>query len=796
MNPPQSPDPSSHLADHPLLSRITANMQDGLTVVQRGAVVFTNDRACEIFGYSREELSCMTGLELAAPEERQRLREIRQSMQAGHMSSADCDFWIVRKDGSRRFVRNRYQVDPENEAGCTWFVFTTDITEHKLTLEALESSERQFRQFVKYSPVGVYRTTPDGRILLANPALIRMLGYTSLEELAKRDLEGEGFEPAYPRSHFRELIEKNGEVRSLEVAWTRRDGSMIELSENARAVRDKTGQIQYYEGTVEDITRRRRALRELQESEQRYRELIEALPHGVAILQHARVAFVNQAGASIMGYRSPEELIGQPASDGLALEDRDRILDLLRNSLDQGEPWPIHYTATGVRRDGTRFPAEVYCTRITFGRQLALQVVLMDLTERQRAEQERQKLQTQLHQADKLSTIGQLAAGIAHEINNPLAFVLPGMEFLRQQTSLVIESLRDTTRPPGARTSQGPCRSADVEELGKEVNTLIDECQTGMRRIRDITRELRQFSRIDDDAAEEVMIQDLIESALTLASNEIKYRARVVRAYTPTPSLVANRGKLVQVFLNLIINAAHAIVEGDADNNWIRVSTGQSGKRVFARIANSGAPIPEEIQAKIFDPFFTTKPRGQGTGLGLSISYSIVQQHRGRIELERTPDQGTTFGVWLPLDTGMRPCAQRAFPSPSGVQHTGRILVVDDEAGIRHALQRDLAPHQVVTAASGQEALELIARDQAFDLILCDLMMPEVTGMDVATRLASGHPVLAKRLVLMTGGAFTPKASSFLRQSGHPCLEKPLEPGELQRLVQEKLEHEQHDPPD
>ena len=407
--------------------------------------------------------------------------------------------------------------------------------------------------------------------------------------------------------------------------------------------------------------------------------------------------------------------------------------------------------------------------------------------EKRKAEEEKERFRSQLVQADKMTTFGQLASGVAHEINNPAAFVISNLGILKENCAIMKDVISMYSHKRPEAEIERFWRGSDMDMVLEDVPDMLSECQEGMERIKGTTKELRQFSRVDDEMASSVQLQDLVESSLTIASNTIKYRAKVVRRYSDIPDILANRGKMSQVFLNIIINAAQAIEEGHVGANWIRVATGREGNRIHVEIANSGEPIPPEIMSRIFNPFFTTKPQGQGTGLGLSICYSIVQQHGGHIEVESSADRGTVFHIWLPLDTGHKVRTKFSRDAVPKATRPGRVLVIDDEEGILNSVRRTLRVHEVVTARGGQQALEIIAERQDFDVVLCDLVMPEITGMEVYEKVSSEYPILAKRFVFLTGGAFTPRAMDFVNKVENKKYDKPLDNKTLLEIVEKAI---------
>jgi two-component system NtrC family sensor kinase len=325
----------------------------------------------------------------------------------------------------------------------------------------------------------------------------------------------------------------------------------------------------------------------------------------------------------------------------------------------------------------------------------------------------------------------------------------------------------------------------------RALDDLLDRAKQaldGAERIKNITKGLASFSRVERGDTAIVDLNRAAEHAATMASSEIRFRAKLVLDLGKIPTVRASEGKLAQVFLNLLVNSAHAIEEGGAEHNRITVRTWAEDERVFAEVSDTGSGIPQEDLDRIFEPFFTTKAVGRGTGLGLAITRSIVTELGGDIRVDSAVGQGTRFVVRLPIHraspqseeaVGAR---QQEGPAPSVVR--GRVLVVDDEDGVRSTLTRMLRQdHEVVAARSGMEAKSLLEEDRRFDLILCDLMMPEMSGMDLHAWLGQTAPSLASRVVFVTGGAFTPRASEYLAKAGNLRLEKPFDPVGLRTLA-------------
>jgi signal transduction histidine kinase len=380
---------------------------------------------------------------------------------------------------------------------------------------------------------------------------------------------------------------------------------------------------------------------------------------------------------------------------------------------------------------------------------------------------ERRRIEEQLMISDRMASMGTLAAGVAHEINNPLASVMANLE-------LAANSLADLT------ARQGP--SPDAANIEEE----LQDAREGAERIRNIIRDLKIFSRSGEDRKGLVDVQRVLESTTRMAWNEIRHRARLVKNYSAVPLVEASEAQLGQLFLNLVVNAAQAIPEGDADNNEVRVSVGEdAGGMVVVEVSDTGSGIPREVQEHVFRPFFTTKPIGVGTGLGLAICHQIVVGLDGRIEYETEMGQGTAFRVYLPPAR----VEAREVPRPENLaelvaRRRGRVLVVDDEPLITRTVQRALSKdHDILALSSAEDALAHISSGERFDVILCDLMMPQMTGMDLHSELLRIAKDQAARMIFLTGGAFTPRARAFIDGTRNKLIEKPFDAIHLRAII-------------
>ncbi|MFE8604366.1 hybrid sensor histidine kinase/response regulator [Archangium violaceum] len=538
------------------------------------------------------------------------------------------------------------------------------------------------------------------------------------------------------------------------VRFTRRDGRLVWLQHVVTPVMDATGLCVAVEGIARDITERRQFEEALKLSEASFRLLLEGVPEPAAIQRDEHIIYANSALVTALGFERPHDLMGRRLQEFLVDE--------------PPTPEGMVSLVTGERRmrrqDGRIRVAEFASLPLLFDGEPAVVSIARDVTEQR-------KLQSQLSLADRMASMGTLAAGIAHEINNPLAFVISNLGFLLD------EMRRMPSMMPG-----GLAARPEVDEW----RSVIMEAREGAERVRQIVRQLKAFSRPDEERLEAVDLHAVLDSAVMLAANEIKHRARLKREYGPMPHVKGNEGRLCQVFLNLVVNAAQAIPEGAAEKNEIRLVTreGEQG-RIIAEVQDSGSGIPAEVMGRIFDPFFTTKPVGVGTGLGLSICHGIITGLGGEISVESQPGRGTTVRVVLPAaEPGAR--VQKPVPAPQvPITQRGRVLIVDDEPAVGRALRRILREHEVELATSGRQALEKLSADNRFHAVLCDVMMPDLGGKDLYEAIQQGGSGLERRFVFVSGGAFTQGARDFLARVPNPTLEKPFDETAVRRVVRE-----------
>jgi CheY-like chemotaxis protein len=366
---------------------------------------------------------------------------------------------------------------------------------------------------------------------------------------------------------------------------------------------------------------------------------------------------------------------------------------------------------------------------------------------------------------------------VGHEINNPLAYIVSNLDYASAEA--------------GALGRELPVGVPGRERL-KDIGRVLGEARHGADRVRRIVQDLRTFSRGDEEARGPVDLHAVLDSAAKLASNELTPRARLVKEYGGEAGWVdGNESRLAQVFLNLIINAAQALPEGQAAQHEVRLVTRREGERVVAEVGDTGCGIPPDVMSRIFDPFFTTKPVGVGTGLGLALCHRFVTAMGGDITVESEPGKGTRVRVTLRAAAapasqtqGVRPMQQEQ----EGARVRGRVMIVDDDVMVSSALRRTLArEHDVEVVTNSRQALELLKgpKGAEVDVVLCDLMMPDLTGMELHADLSQSAPGVARRMVFVTGGAFTPAARTFMDTVQNARVDKPFDPQKLREQVRE-----------
>jgi PAS domain S-box-containing protein len=630
-------------------------------------------------------------------------------------------------------------------------------------ITALRENEARFTELFEKLQEGIYITTPGDSFVDANPALVRMLGYSSKEELMDRPFSKILADPAEIERIQREA-EAGSSFNRHEIVLLRRDGTPITCLNTATAVRDQGGRVLRYQGALMDITARREMERRLYKEQEFARRLVDSFPDLILVLDStAHFTFISPRIKDILGYEvdeGPEMQLG----DRTHPEDRTALLSLLDDVLTGKQAIGSLEVRARHKQGGWRL---MRCSLSPLfaesGKIEGVVISARDVTQLKRLEEK-------LIQSEKLAAMGQMLAGVAHELNNPLTAVLGVTELLRERT--------------------------DLDDVARRQ---LDLTHRQARRAARIVQNLLDFSRPAALQKKVVDLNSILERTLQLHEHAL-LRSNVALEFYPDalPAMVVgDSNQLIQVFLNLVSNGEHAIREV-RDSGRIQVRIQHSGDRIGVTVQDDGIGIRPEALPKLFDPFYTTKRPGGGTGLGLSICMSIIREHLGTIEVEALPAGGSAFTIFLPAaaqpQSALSPL-DTVQPSSGALRQMadllkGRsILVVDDEESIRILLQEGLSVHglHVDSASSCEEALSFASRIH-YDAVLCDLHLAAggVSGKETAEKISSLVAPRKLPILFITGDLAQPDGAGspgerLLR------LQKPFRISDVLSLLNEVL---------
>jgi PAS domain S-box-containing protein len=603
-----------------------------------------------------------------------------------------------------------------------------------------------FRRAFDLSDELLLLTTPEGRVLRVNEGATRMLGWPAATFLGSslsamvhpedRERSLEATSSGHPWQGFVSRVEDQDGAYHL-ISWT------------VRPERSPTlGPVVYLRGV--DVTQAQRREEELVASREQLAEAQDIAHIGTVTLDYRTRRLETSAQLRRLLSLADDAKPWAAIAARLAAPDRARLEDAAERGR-QGIATDLQLSAhlpQGPRE--LKVWARPHAD--ASGQVVRLVAVVQDITDEVR-------LAAQLRLGERLASLGTLAAGIAHEVNNPLAFVVANLNTVRAELARVPEL-------PGL----------DVADL----RAALSEAQEGAERVASIVANLKSFSRGDEERTPAPCdVRPILEGVLNLTRNETRHRARVTTRFASTPLVMANQARLGQVFLNLVLNAAQAIPDGHVDENLIAVGTTTEDGAVVVTVSDTGQGIAPEHLAHIFDPFFSSRRRGQGTGMGLFIAQGIVRELGGDIGVESAVGAGTTFRVRIPA-TDLTPPGV----SPAAAIRRRRVLLVDDEPLVLRSLSRTLGrTHDITTASNGKEALTLLTQER-FDLVLCDLLMPELSGIELWERLG---PEQRATLVFMTGGSSSAETHTFLEEQRPPVLQKPFSTEALVCLLERRL---------
>ncbi|HET7106391.1 MAG TPA: PAS domain S-box protein [Candidatus Acidoferrum sp.] len=612
-------------------------------------------------------------------------------------------------------------------------VLARDIT-------AMKRSEARFTELFETLQEGIYIVTPEDKILEVNPALVRMLGYSSKDELMSMRVS-EVFADESQRNSIVQQVSSEASPRGHELTLRRKDGQPVYCLNTASAVRDNTGQIVRFQGALVDITERRAIEKQLHQQQEFARRLIDSFPDLIFVVDtERRYNFVSPRFKEVLGY-DPAEVVGLTFGERTHVDDRPAMMALFDDLVAQKQNFAsIEVRVRHKQGEWRSLKCNFSPLFDEHGKIEGAVVSGRDVTEVKR-------LESQLIQAEKLAAMGQMLAGVAHELNNPLTAILGASELLRER-----QGVDDNTKRQLEMTHRQARRAARI------------------------VQNLLEFSRPASPQKKVLDLNVVIDRTLQLQDHSLRRNNVEVefQAVPGLPPIVGDANQLIQIFLNLISNAEQAIREARPSGR-IQIRLGRSGNRVTATVQDDGVGIAPDVLPKLFDPFFTTKRPGGGTGLGLSICMSIVREHGGNIEASSLPAGGAAFTVTLPAaeaEAGRLPrpntdsgSGVRPLPTLNAfAKHT--VLVLDDEESIRMLLTEGLTSYglKVDCAATAEQALTLILNTK-YDAVLCDLKLsgsgPNSDGYGVAQRLRIAASAHQPEIIYMSGDLMSEDSSNL-----------------------------------
>jgi len=591
-----------------------------------GTIGYESPSTLNISGYDPEELHGKSIFDLIHPDDTPIAANTISQMLNNQIQNVRIELRARHKDGSWRYIDavcSNLLHDPVVSGIVVNF---RDITERKQAEEELRVKQNA----LDYSINAIAMSDIEGNIIYVNQACLRLWGISRKEDIiGKSYLELLRPDMAADFMSIAESIINNGAWEG-ELAGTNRDGKNIYVQLQSSIAKDEQGSPILIISAFIDITERKQAEKALQGSEEKFQGFVEAMSDGYCVIQESRIVFANALIAEMFGY-TQDEVIDKAIQQFLPCAILEELVELHKRRK-HGETVPRQYETTLVRKDGTTCPVEFGARLIEYAGGPAVSVVVRDITERREAQEDKQRLEQQLQLTGRLAAVGELAAGIAHELNNPLAAVQAFAELLNDR-----DDLDETTK--------------------NDVGTIYREAQRASR----ITSNMLSFARRHKPEQRFISINEVIEKSLELHTYRMNVNniALVTELEPDLPLTLADFNQIQQVFVNLVTNAEQAMTEAHGRGK-LCIKTQKADEMILISFADDGPGIPEENLGSMFDPFFTTKDVGRGTGLGLSICYGIIQGHHGNIYATSELGKGTTFVVELPVVSEAQPSAPQA----------------------------------------------------------------------------------------------------------------------------------------
>jgi len=643
-------------------------------------------------------------------------------------------------------------------------------------IKDLATAEEKYRSIFENAIEGIFQSSPEGRYFSVNPAMAELLGYSSPKELLTSitDIAQQIYHSTEERKRFNRLLEEQGCVLEFETDMCRKDGSVISVSVSARAIRDKRGDILYYEGYLVDVTRRKMAIEALNQTKEQLALLLESLPI-VAFTARAGngfgITYVSSSIREITGF-SPEQFTADPSfwEEQISSDDSPRILTELPSLLETGR-FRSEYRFRAADGSFRWFDDTRRLVLLPDGGSSHVAGTWRDITEEKHLRSEANYRLQQVIMADKLASLGQVVAGVAHEMCNPNSFIAYNAPILEETWQILATPLEDfDSRNPGWRY-----RSLSLQELRQDMEEIIQHIKTGSDRINRIVSHLKDFVRTEEGLPPRpLQINEVIESALTIVGAQARASvATIVKDLAPDlPVVLGYYQKLEQVVTNLIVNALHAVPEKTGGMLSIRSRSLPRREAVMFQVEDNGIGMERETMERIFEPFFTLRRDNGGTGLGLSVSYNLIKEHGGVICVLSRPSRGSRFTVILPIS----PQTKLDLRPAVLCLHADRNFTQDLAAYFSETGETLL--HTINEPA---ESMEVLAEHPEVDILFLDLETVLQDGPQLFVRLRQTYPLLTFIAYARKAGMLK-EYDELIGQAEH-CIQAPFVASQLKTII-------------
>jgi PAS domain S-box-containing protein len=756
------------LQEQSFIRRMVASFPDLIAVLDREArFLYISDHVENVLGWQPTQYVGHVFGARANPEDQAKLHALFQRVVRGEESQGQVEFRSPHADGSWRDLLLTARPFFGDDGSISGLVTSArDITERKRMEERLRQSEERVRLMIEgVTDYAIFMLDPDGHVASWNRGAERIKGYKASEIIGKH------FSVFYPPEDVasgkieRELKAAEARGQYEDEGWrVRKDGSRFLANVVITALRDQEGKLQGFSKISRDVTERYEMERKLHQEREFVRSLIESFPDLIVVLDtEGRFKYVSERIKDILGV-SPEEYVGKPIGQRIRPEDRAKLQKVFQNAI-AGQKGQDQIEIRAQHVDGTW-----KILRISANPLFDEKGKIVGMVSSGRDVTESKHLEHQLADKEKFTAMGQMMAGAAHELNNPLTAILGVSDLLRERAT------DDATR--------------------RQVDLVLQQA----RRAATIVQNLMAFSRPLAQGRATLRLGEILKEALQLERANLEKKNIRVQFTAPDDSATVDgdRKLLLQVFLNILANAAQSISPAH-EQGQVDITVARIEDQIRVTFADDGPGIPAEIIGKVFDPFFTTKRPGGGSGLGLTISLAVVKEHGGTIEIESGPGAGAAIHVMLPLaaetEASPAPAGPAAKSAPASPAHRAlgghSVLIVDDEEGIREIVHDGLSARgmKVAVAESSEAALAYLAK-QTCEIILCDFNLPGMSGEKLFEEMHARSGNSVPRFVFMTGELVSPAVTERFRQKGARVLQKPFQLSGLAALLTEILQPE------